>query len=96
VLIRGYRTESMFRTLVAVISGPAAIRDIVRPSEGAGAVRREQWRDLLVPTEPLQVSRPRGLRQRTYEQLVDEYNRLLAAIADLSDPVAMAAHPEGL
>jgi len=43
----------------------------------------EQWRDLLVPTEPLQVSRPRGLRQRTYERLVDEYNRLLAAIADL-------------
>ena len=43
----------------------------------------EQWRDLLVPAEPLQVSRPRGLRQRTYERLVDEYNRLLAAIADL-------------
>src|SRR6266849_699897 len=42
-----------------------------------------QWRDLLVPTEPLQVSRPRGLRQRTYERLVDEYNRLLEEIAVL-------------
>src|SRR5215467_16010133 len=36
-----------------------------------------------MPTEPLQVSRPGGLRHRAYEQLVDEYNRLLAAIADL-------------
>ena len=29
------------------------------------------------------MSRPRGLRQRTYERLVDEYNRLLEEIAAL-------------
>ena len=42
-----------------------------------------QWRDLLVPTKTLEVPRPRGLRQATYERLVNEYNRLLEEIADL-------------
>jgi hypothetical protein len=49
-----------------------------------------------MPTEPLRVVRPRGLRQRTYERLVDEYNRLLEAIAGLPGEAAVAAHPEAL
>jgi hypothetical protein len=36
-----------------------------------------QWRDLLVPTEPLEVPCPRGLHHATYQRLVNEYNRLL-------------------
>ena len=42
-----------------------------------------QWRDLLVPTESLEVPRPRGLRHATYLRLVNEYNRLLEEIAAL-------------
>src|SRR5260370_23446607 len=42
-----------------------------------------QWRDLLVPTESLEVPRPRGLRQATYQRLVNEYNRPLDEIAAL-------------
>src|SRR5213594_1248564 len=63
------------------------------PCRGAGALVESrmsanspfarQWRALLVPSEPLQVSRPRGLRQLSYERLVDEYNRLLEEIAAL-------------
>jgi hypothetical protein len=41
------------------------------------------WRDLLVPTESLEVPRPRGLRHATYQRLVNEYNRLLEEIAAL-------------
>src|SRR5258705_13737333 len=36
------------------------------------------WRDLLVPTEPLEVPCPRGLHHATYRRLVNEYNRVLA------------------
>jgi hypothetical protein len=36
-----------------------------------------QWRDLLVPTERLEVICPRGLHHATYQRLVNEYNRVL-------------------
>ena len=35
------------------------------------------WRDLLVPTERLEVPCPRGLHHATYQRLVNEYNRVL-------------------
>ena len=48
---------------------------------GHGRRRRlaciQDWRDVLVPTEPLEVPRPRGLHRATYQRLVNEYNRLL-------------------
>src|SRR5712691_6044204 len=42
-----------------------------------------QRRDLFVPTETLEVPRPRGLRHATYQRLVKEYNRLLEELAAL-------------
>ena len=42
-----------------------------------------QWRDRLVPTEVIQVSRPHGLRHTTYRRLVNEYNRVLDRLAAL-------------
>jgi hypothetical protein len=42
-----------------------------------------QWRDRLVPTEVIQVSRPLGLRHTTYRRLVNEYNRILDKLAAL-------------
>jgi len=42
-----------------------------------------QWRDRLVPTEVIQVSRPLGLRHATYRRLVNEYNRVLDNLAAL-------------
>ncbi len=41
------------------------------------------WRDLLVPTERLEVPCPRGLHHATYQRLVNEYNRVLAALTAL-------------
>ena len=41
------------------------------------------WRDLLVPTERLGVPCPRGLHHATYQRLVNEYNRVLAALTAL-------------
>jgi hypothetical protein len=41
------------------------------------------WRDLLVPTERLEVPCPRGLHNATYHHLVKEYNRVLAALTAL-------------
>ena len=38
------------------------------------------WRDLLVPTERLEVPCPRGLHHATYQRLVNEYNRVLEAL----------------
>jgi hypothetical protein len=48
-----------------------------RPRRRRCAASISQWRDLLVPTEPLEVARPRGLHHATYQRLVNEYNRLL-------------------
>jgi hypothetical protein len=42
-----------------------------------------QWRERLVPTEVIQVSRPLGLRHSTYRHLVNEYNRVLDNLAAL-------------
>ena len=39
-----------------------------------------QWRDLLVPTERLEVICPRGLHHATYQRLVNEYNRVLEQV----------------
>jgi len=55
-----------------------------------------QWRDLLVPTESLEVPRPRGLRHATYQRLVNEYNRLLEEIAALPQAATLAAHADGV
>ena len=41
------------------------------------------WRERLVPTEVIQVSRPQGLRHTTYRRLVNEYNRGLDNLAVL-------------
>lgn len=41
------------------------------------------WRDLLVPTETLEVPPPRGLRHATYQRLVNEYDRLVDEVAAL-------------
>jgi len=41
------------------------------------------WRDLLVPAERLEVPCPRGLHRATYQRLVNEYNRVLAALTAL-------------
>jgi len=41
------------------------------------------WRDLLVPTERLEVPCPRGLHHATYQRLVNEYNRVLAELTAL-------------
>jgi hypothetical protein len=43
------------------------------------------WRDLLVPTERVKVPCPRGLHRATYQRLVNEYNRVLAALTALSN-----------
>ena len=42
-----------------------------------------EWRHLLVPTERLEVSCPRGLHRATYKRLVNEYNRVLDELAAL-------------
>jgi hypothetical protein len=44
-----------------------------------------QWRDLLVPTECLEVICPRGLHHATYQRLVNEYNRVLEKLNALPD-----------
>jgi hypothetical protein len=44
-----------------------------------------QWRDLLVPTERLEVICPRGLHHATYQRLVNEYNRVLEELNALSN-----------
>lgn len=42
-----------------------------------------RWRNLLVPTERLEVPCPRGLHHATYQRLVNEYNRVLAELTAL-------------
>jgi hypothetical protein len=41
------------------------------------------WRDILVPTERLEVPCRRGLHHATYQRLVDEYNRALEELKAL-------------
>src|SRR5712691_7715834 len=52
-------------------------------SKRRGVIRISDWRDLLIPTEPIEVPCPRGLHHATYQRLANEYNRLLEELAAL-------------
>ena len=52
-------------------------------SRRRGVIRTSDWRNLLIPTEPIEVPCPRGLHPATYQRLANEYNRLLEELAAL-------------
>jgi len=52
-------------------------------SRRRGVIRIGDWRDLLIPMEPIEVPCPRGLHRATYQRLANEYNRLLEELAAL-------------